>query len=195
MPQLYIGLGIIYNTPVSISVRWSDNQSHVTLNRRCFSVYRWQLVIHQSDTLAFDDPFPSLGPSPLLSEQRESQCLPKTTSILSPCRQTKSVLLGCREWLPLIRRTCCTKGFVKNPTTTAILIRTQEKYLHGMANKTKVRWCVSRTCVIRTSAVQQAVKHPSVLIGPITGPTAEEWMGAVGEENRHQAQESVLSVF
>lgn len=43
---------------------------------------------------------------PLLSEQRESQCLPNTTSILSPCRQTKSVLLGCREWLPLIRRTC-----------------------------------------------------------------------------------------
>lgn len=52
---------------------------------------------------------PSTGPchlSPLLSEQRESQCLPKTTSILSPCRQTKSVLFGCREWLPLIRRTC-----------------------------------------------------------------------------------------
>lgn len=69
-----------------------------------------------------------------------------------------------------------------------------EKYLHGMANKTKGR-CVSRTCVIRTSAVQQAVEHPSVLTGPITGPTAEERMGAVGEENTQQAQELVVSVW
>lgn len=34
--------------------------------------------------------------SPLLSEHRESQCLPKTTSILSPCLQTNSERLDCR---------------------------------------------------------------------------------------------------
>lgn len=45
------------------------------------------------------------GVSPWLSEQRDGQCFPNTTSILSPWRQINSVLLGWREW-PLSRRTC-----------------------------------------------------------------------------------------
>lgn len=74
----------------------------------------------------------------------------------------------------------------------SITWKLNEKYLHRMANETE-GGCVSRTCVIRASAVQQAIKHPSVLAGPITGPTAEEWMGAVVVENRHQR--SIFSFF
>lgn len=58
-------------------------------------------------------------------------------------------------------------------------------YLHRMANETE-GGRVSRTCVFRASAVQQTVKHPSLLTGPVTGPTAEKWMGAAVEESRHQ---------
>lgn len=146
---------------------------------------------------------PSTGPchlSPLLSEQRESQCLPKTTSILSPCRQTKSVLFGCREWLPLIRRTCwgwrCQlfsyNGKKKIRISNDLLLQNNNKtnqkkknpYLHRMANEAE-GGRFSRTCVFRASAVQQAVKHPPVLAAPVAGPTAEERMGAKLEESSH----------
>lgn len=39
---------------------------------------------------------------------------------------------------------------------------------------------VSRTRVVRASAVQQYVKHPPLSAGLITGPTAEEGVGPVG---------------
>ena len=46
-------------------------------------------------------------------------------------------------------------------------------YLHWMTDETEGR-CVSRTGVIGASAVQQAVKHPSLLAGLVRGPAAEE---------------------
>lgn len=65
-------------------------------------------------------------------------------------------------------------------------LRTQI-YLHRVANETE-GGCVSGTRVIRASAIQQAVEHPSLFTGPVTGPTAEEWMGAVVEEdNRYSS--------
>lgn len=46
---------------------------------------------------------------------------------------------------------------------------------------------VSRTSVLGASDVQQSIKHPSLLTGPVAGPTAEERMGAaVDQESRHQ---------
>lgn len=42
--------------------------------------------------------------------------------------------------------------------------------------------CVSGTRAVRLLAVQQAVEHPSLLAGLVSGPTAEERMGAVAEE-------------
>ena len=46
---------------------------------------------------------------------------------------------------------------------------------------------ISRTGVLGASAVQQSIKHPSLLTGPVAGPTAEERMGAgVDRESRHQ---------
>lgn len=142
--------------------------------------------------------------SPLLSEHRESQCLPKTTSILSPCLQTNSERLDCRGWPPppLILRTCwddinaCWDLMGKE-------IQLQQKvrikkYLHWMTNKTE--WGrVSRAAAVWASAVQQSIKHPSVLTGLITGPTAEEGMGAVVDKHMsdtsafdHSAQLSSL---
>lgn len=65
-------------------------------------------------------------------------------------------------------------------------LRTQI-YLHRVADETE-GGCVSGTRVIRASAIQQAVEHPSLFTGPVTGPTAEEWMGAVVEEdNRYSS--------
>ena len=42
---------------------------------------------------------------------------------------------------------------------------------------------VSRTRVIRASAVQQSIKHPSLLTALVTGPTTEEGMGAVVDKD------------
>lgn len=59
-------------------------------------------------------------------------------------------------------------------------------YLHRMADETEGGH-VSRTGVLGASAVQQSIKHPSLLTGPVAGPTAEERMGAVVDpESRHQ---------
>lgn len=52
-----------------------------------------------------------------------------------------------------------------------------------MTNETECG-SVSRTCVFIASAVQQSIKHPSLLSGLVTGPTAEERMGAVVEEEK-----------
>lgn len=65
-----------------------------------------------------------------------------------------------------------------------------QKYLHWMTNETD-SGCVSRTCCVITSAIQQSIKHPSLLTSLITGSTAEERMGAVvDEENRHYVCET-----
>lgn len=73
-----------------------------------------------------------------------------------------------------------------------------KKYLHWMTNKTE-GGRVSRAAAVWASAVQQSIKHPSVLTGLITGPTAEEGMGAVVDKHMsdtsafdHSAQLSSL---
>lgn len=117
--------------------------------------------------------------SPLLSEQRDSQFFPNTTSILSPWRHTKSVRLSCRPWPVPNRRTCWEKKTKKRvhhngvpvQVQVAVMLKTEtQSYLHGMADEAE-SGRVSRTGVI----------HPLVFTGPVLRPTAEKWVGTVGE--------------
>lgn len=44
---------------------------------------------------------------------------------------------------------------------------------------------VARTGVVVAPAIQQPIKRPSLLTGLVTGPTAEEGMGAVVDQEKN----------
>ncbi len=71
--------------------------------------------------------------------------------------------------------------------------RTQS-YLHRVANETE-GGRVSRTRAVGPPAVQQSIKHPSVLAAPVTGSTAEERMGSVVDEEQTADMQYKIKLF